>query len=268
MSYQTLNRLWVLASLVMDEVILAYCWICTSLPAPVCPNPQTRKGNSFKFERFAFLLRSPRQPATNLLLLLHGVGDTAAPFATMARTLQLPHTAALALQGPLLIPETGAPAVRTSRKHFKRIFLPRGMGVEERLTSGRYKGGSPVSSVLIPGMKMSPRAFPPVKSLHQVWIRNRARESACVLILVLGILLDDWAWALMGMQMEAVLGSVCLTTTGSSSRYFMAHIFQQTPIATCICMFACYQILGGLRWQSQFSVSRLCASLNQTDVGI
>mmetsp|Transcript_33183 Transcript_33183/g.63708 ORF Transcript_33183/g.63708 Transcript_33183/m.63708 type:complete len:454 (+) Transcript_33183:394-1755(+) len=49
---------------------------------------------------------SPRQPATNLLLLLHGVGDTAAPFATMARTLQLPHTAALALQGPLLIPET------------------------------------------------------------------------------------------------------------------------------------------------------------------
>lgn len=40
----------------------------------------------------------------NLLLLLHGLGDTPAPFAKLARTMKLPQTAALALCAPLALP--------------------------------------------------------------------------------------------------------------------------------------------------------------------
>ncbi|KAF6264330.1 Alpha/Beta hydrolase protein [Scenedesmus sp. NREL 46B-D3] len=43
----------------------------------------------------------------NLLLLLHGLGDKPAAFAALARRIQLPQTACLALSGPLEVPETG-----------------------------------------------------------------------------------------------------------------------------------------------------------------
>ena len=42
--------------------------------------------------------------ATNLLLLLHGLGDTPRPFAQLARTLALPQTASLALRAPVPLP--------------------------------------------------------------------------------------------------------------------------------------------------------------------
>ncbi len=42
--------------------------------------------------------------AGNLLLVLHGLGDTPAPFAQFARRLSLPQTCALALRAPLPLP--------------------------------------------------------------------------------------------------------------------------------------------------------------------
>ena len=42
--------------------------------------------------------------ARNLLLLLHGLGDTPAPFARLGKTMALPETSALALQAPLPLP--------------------------------------------------------------------------------------------------------------------------------------------------------------------
>ena len=42
--------------------------------------------------------------ARNMLLLLHGLGDTPAPFARLARTMALPETSALALRAPLPLP--------------------------------------------------------------------------------------------------------------------------------------------------------------------
>lgn len=42
----------------------------------------------------------------NLLLLLHGLGDTPAAFTALAQRMALPQTACLALSGPLEVPET------------------------------------------------------------------------------------------------------------------------------------------------------------------
>ncbi|CAG8961785.1 hypothetical protein HYFRA_00006328 [Hymenoscyphus fraxineus] len=44
-------------------------------------------------------------PPINILLLLHGLGDTKAPFTTLARSLNLPETACLAIQGLHPIPQ-------------------------------------------------------------------------------------------------------------------------------------------------------------------
>jgi len=44
--------------------------------------------------------------STNLLVLLHGLGDSPAPYAALAMRLALPQTAYLVLPGPLSVPET------------------------------------------------------------------------------------------------------------------------------------------------------------------
>ncbi|KAG8863169.1 hypothetical protein FRB96_009351 [Tulasnella sp. 330] len=46
----------------------------------------------------------------NLLILLHGLGDTHKPFANLGRSLKLPQTATLALKAPLQIPYLYEPA--------------------------------------------------------------------------------------------------------------------------------------------------------------
>ncbi|KAF8060498.1 histidine--tRNA ligase [Scenedesmus sp. PABB004] len=51
-------------------------------------------------------LPSPDGVNANLLLLLHGLGDTPAAFTALARRMALPQTACLALSGPLRVPET------------------------------------------------------------------------------------------------------------------------------------------------------------------
>ncbi|GAQ84429.1 hypothetical protein KFL_001880220 [Klebsormidium nitens] len=42
----------------------------------------------------------------NLLILLHGLGDTCKPFTTLGKRMNLPQTSILALSGPIQIPET------------------------------------------------------------------------------------------------------------------------------------------------------------------
>lgn len=46
----------------------------------------------------------------NLLILLHGLGDTQQPFAQLARSMELPDTAAVAVGGPEQVAETGGRA--------------------------------------------------------------------------------------------------------------------------------------------------------------
>ena len=70
----------------------------TALPASVFP-PALRDG---------YVCIDPPQghQPCNVLLLLHGAGDTPAPYAALARTMALPNTLAVALAGPLPLPET------------------------------------------------------------------------------------------------------------------------------------------------------------------
>ena len=56
------------------------------------------------FEGSHFVDAVGDESATNLLLLLHGLGDTPRPFAQLARTLALPQTASLALRAPVPLP--------------------------------------------------------------------------------------------------------------------------------------------------------------------
>ncbi|KAF2021229.1 alpha/beta-hydrolase [Aaosphaeria arxii CBS 175.79] len=44
------------------------------------------------------------QPATNVLILLHGLGDTNAPFTKLGQQLSLPETACIAVQAPAPLP--------------------------------------------------------------------------------------------------------------------------------------------------------------------
>lgn len=46
----------------------------------------------------------PSKPAQNLLILLHGLGDTHLPFATLGSNFNLPETACLAIRGPIPLP--------------------------------------------------------------------------------------------------------------------------------------------------------------------
>ncbi|KAF9737098.1 hypothetical protein PMIN04_003769 [Paraphaeosphaeria minitans] len=46
----------------------------------------------------------PSQPATNILILLHGLGDTHEPFTKLATQLNLPETACLSLRAPAPLP--------------------------------------------------------------------------------------------------------------------------------------------------------------------
>lgn len=71
-----------------------------SVPSPrVKPAPQT----SVIHTQFSY---SPSDDGTdeNLLILLHGLGDTNVPFARLGRSLKLPQTATLALRAPDLVP--------------------------------------------------------------------------------------------------------------------------------------------------------------------
>ncbi|KAG2064575.1 hypothetical protein BDR04DRAFT_1109915 [Suillus decipiens] len=72
----------------------------TSVPSPrVKPAPQTSSIHT----QFSYF---PSDDGTdeNLLILLHGLGDTDVPFARLGRSLKLPQTATLALRAPDLVP--------------------------------------------------------------------------------------------------------------------------------------------------------------------
>jgi hypothetical protein len=96
---------------------------CNSSPPNAAPPPQATPLSARRTPRATLLPASIFPPAlrdgyvcidppkghqpTNVLLLLHGAGDTAAPYAALARTMALPNTLAVALAGPLPLPETG-----------------------------------------------------------------------------------------------------------------------------------------------------------------
>ncbi|KAI9775421.1 MAG: hypothetical protein M1839_001116 [Geoglossum umbratile] len=44
------------------------------------------------------------QPPTNVLVLLHGFGDTHVPFSSLGKSLALPETACISVQGPMMLP--------------------------------------------------------------------------------------------------------------------------------------------------------------------
>lgn len=46
----------------------------------------------------------PAKPSQNLLILIHGLGDTHTPFATLGSNFNLPETACLAIRGPTPLP--------------------------------------------------------------------------------------------------------------------------------------------------------------------
>ncbi|KIW01582.1 uncharacterized protein PV09_07055 [Verruconis gallopava] len=54
--------------------------------------------------KYAIVPPANGQPATNILVLLHGLGDTELPFKSFAEKLQLPETAYLALRGTSNLP--------------------------------------------------------------------------------------------------------------------------------------------------------------------
>ncbi|KAJ1307374.1 hypothetical protein OPQ81_001479 [Rhizoctonia solani] len=69
-------------------------------PVPRTKARPTRSGIGLEFVYFP----SDDGVDENLLIVLHGLGDTMVPFVGMARQLKLPQTAALVLQAPDLIP--------------------------------------------------------------------------------------------------------------------------------------------------------------------
>ncbi|OAX36903.1 alpha/beta-hydrolase [Rhizopogon vinicolor AM-OR11-026] len=74
--------------------------VLASIPSPrVKPAPQTSSIRT----QFSYF---PSDDGTdeNLLILLHGLGDTNVPFARLGRSLKLPQTATLALLAPEVIP--------------------------------------------------------------------------------------------------------------------------------------------------------------------
>lgn len=51
-----------------------------------------------------YKLTPPAKPAQNILILLHGLGDTHEPFAALGTNLNLPETACLSVRGPTPLP--------------------------------------------------------------------------------------------------------------------------------------------------------------------
>ena len=70
--------------------------------AALSSEPARRQAPAFPPLTFSYSSAPDRD--TNLLILLHGLGDTAAPFASLAKSLNLPQTATLSLQGPQRVP--------------------------------------------------------------------------------------------------------------------------------------------------------------------
>lgn len=69
------------------------------MPATL-PTPTTFPANLI----ITIITPPPTHPPTNILILLHGLGDTHASFTTLARQLTLPETACLTLQAPTPLP--------------------------------------------------------------------------------------------------------------------------------------------------------------------
>ncbi|KAI9637618.1 uncharacterized protein MKK02DRAFT_36495 [Dioszegia hungarica] len=70
---------------------------------------------------------SPDGKDVNLLIMLHGlarIGDNKAPFAQLGKSLNLPCTAVLSLQGPLVVPLMESPTYFSWYNTFDPLFNP------------------------------------------------------------------------------------------------------------------------------------------------
>lgn len=65
----------------------------------------------------------------NILLLLHGRGDKPAPYAQLARKMELPQTSALAIAGPLSVPFTNIGRAWFQVREFIAIMIVSGPDV-------------------------------------------------------------------------------------------------------------------------------------------
>lgn len=78
--------------------------MCSDVPA----NLPTRLPRSSDFPSSLHLTITPPQPSspqlTNVLILLHGLGDTSASFTTLGKHLSLPETTCISLQAPAPLP--------------------------------------------------------------------------------------------------------------------------------------------------------------------
>ncbi|KAI9142354.1 Alpha/Beta hydrolase protein [Paraphysoderma sedebokerense] len=54
--------------------------------------------------KFVYIPPPNKNPASNILLLLHGLGDSELPFANLGRSLQLPQTAVMSVTAPYAVP--------------------------------------------------------------------------------------------------------------------------------------------------------------------
>ncbi|KAL8280142.1 hypothetical protein RQP46_007472 [Phenoliferia psychrophenolica] len=68
------------------------------------PSDEPARRQPPAFASLSFSYSSAADRDTNLLILFHGLGDTKAPFASLAKSLNLPQTATLSLQGPQRVP--------------------------------------------------------------------------------------------------------------------------------------------------------------------
>jgi predicted esterase len=84
-----------------DVLSAASRWTWTSSVSRTPPSPASLTAIGFSGSVW---VANEAQPAPNLLVLLHGLGDSPTPFARFASALSLPSTSALALSGPLPLP--------------------------------------------------------------------------------------------------------------------------------------------------------------------
>lgn len=71
------------------------------------PNPHLLQSLLPPLFQDSIFIPTPHGHQYNLMILLHGLGDTQQPFADLARSMMLPDTASLACGGPCVVPETG-----------------------------------------------------------------------------------------------------------------------------------------------------------------
>lgn len=73
----------------------------TLKPVKPTPGPSVRAPSGSDLAPWSYDYIPAQKPPANLLIFLHGMGDTKASFANLARSMKWPETATISLQAPL-----------------------------------------------------------------------------------------------------------------------------------------------------------------------